>query len=362
MPDPLVSHLTPSGSSTARRVSLRGAGHDAWLGAMQAALAFTLLPHQAWVMTDAIVRTLWRLVSRRNLLEWVTAAASRTGFDLRLLGFYRRMAGAVFLAIAAGAIVGVVNPPGLMVAVPVILVWLAAPAVARWISLPRRTERVTEASADEQWMLLSTARRTWHFFERFVTAEDNHLPPDNFQEDPRAEIAHRTSPTNIGLYLLSATAAHDFGWLGTADLMERLEATARTLDELQKFRGHLYNWYETRTLDPLEPRYISTVDSGNLAGHLIVMRQACLELVDAAPDPAVARRGCGTPFAYCATWWPRTPATMRSWCAISTARSGIWMRSSTRPPPLRGRPVSTRPAAGTSWRDAPRNWSIRCRR
>ncbi len=290
---PLVSHLSPARPSTARRVSLSGAGHDAWLGLVQAALAFTLLAHQAWVMSDAIARTLWRLVSRRNLLEWVTAAAAHTGFDLTLSGFYRRMAGAVGLAITAGIVVGVIHPEGLLVALPVIVLWLASPAVARWISLPRRPERHEVVSADEEWMLRSTARRTWHFFERFVTASDNYLPPDNFQEDPRPEVAHRTSPTNIGLYLLSAIAARDFGWIGTLDLIERLEATCRTLDNLQKFRGHLYNWYETRTLEPLEPRYVSTVDSGNLAGHLIVVRQACLELLDAPPDATVACHGTG---------------------------------------------------------------------
>ncbi|MFO1153283.1 MAG: glucoamylase family protein [Rhodospirillales bacterium] len=288
---PLVSHLTPVRATPARRVSLSGAGHDARLGAMQAALAFILLPHQAWVMSDAIVRTISRLIRRRNLLEWVTAAAARTGFDLKLTGFYRRMMGAVVLAVAAGIIVGLINPTGLLVSVPVILVWLAAPAVAWRISLPRQAQKDELMTADEEWMLRSTARRTWRFFERFVNAADNFLPPDNFQEDPRPEIAHRTSPTNIGLYLLSAIAARDFGWIGTADLTERLEATSRTLDTLQKFRGHLYNWYETRTLEPLEPRYISTVDSGNLAGHLMVVRQACLELMDASPDPATTRRG-----------------------------------------------------------------------
>ena len=288
---PLVSHLSPSRPTTARRISLSGAGYDAWLGLMQAGLAFILLAHQAWVMGDAITRTLGRLISRRNLLEWVTAATAHAGFDLTLSGFYRRMAGATGLAVAAGVIVGAVRPEALVVAVPVIVTWLASPAVAWWISLPRRAERREDVSATDQWMLRSTARRTWHFFEHFVTAADHHLPPDNFQEDPRPEIAHRTSPTNVGLYLLSAVAARDFGWIGTVDLIDRLEATLGTLDHLQKFRGHLYNWYETRTLEPLEPRYVSTVDSGNLAGHLIVVRQASLELLDAPPGRAIARHG-----------------------------------------------------------------------
>lgn len=288
---PLVGHLGSRGPKVAQRISLSGFRQDLKLGLAQAGLAFVFLAHQAWLMSDAIIRTLWRLTSRRNLLEWTTAAQAQSAFDLKLASFYRRMASAPVIAVAAAAIVGAVAPSGLVVAVPVALVWLASPAVARWISLPRRADPRAAMTAEDAWMLRSTARRTWRFFERFVTAEDNFLPPDNFQEDPRPEIAHRTSPTNVGLYLLSAVAARDFGWIGAVDLVERLEATTASMDKLQKYRGHLYNWYETRTLEALEPRYVSTVDSGNLAGHLIVVRQACLELVDAPANGAVARDG-----------------------------------------------------------------------
>jgi cyclic beta-1,2-glucan synthetase len=123
-----------------------------------------------------------------------------------------------------------------------------------------------------------SARRTWRFFEKFVTAEDNMLPPDNFQEDPKPTVAHRTSPTNLGLYLLSVIAAHDFGWAGTHETIERLDATLASMDRLELFRGHFYNWYETRDLRPLEPKYVSSVDSGNLAGHLIALGNACREM------------------------------------------------------------------------------------
>ena len=123
--------------------------------------------------------------------------------------------------------------------------------------------------------LRTTARRTWRFFEAIVTPADNMLPPDNFQEDPAPVLAHRTSPTNIGLYLLSTASAHDFGWAGLADTVDRLEATLATMARLQRFRGHFYNWYDTADLRPLEPPYVSTVDSGNLAGHLIALANAC---------------------------------------------------------------------------------------
>ena len=141
------------------------------------------------------------------------------------------------------------------------------------------------SDADAQALRL-TARRTWRFFETFVTPADNMLPPDNFQEDPSPAVAHRTSPTNIGLYLLSVVCARDFGWIGTGQAIERLEATLATMARMQRVRGHFYNWYDTRDLRPLEPRYISSVDSGNLAGHLIALANACREWADRP-----ARRG-----------------------------------------------------------------------
>ena len=130
-----------------------------------------------------------------------------------------------------------------------------------------------------QQTLRLIARRTWRFFETFVTAKDHSLPPDNFQEEPKPTAAHRTSPTNIGLYLLSAVAANDFGWLGMIDTVDRLGATLSAMNRLERFRGHFYNWYDTHDLRPLDPKYISSVDSGNLAGHLIAIEGACNEMM-----------------------------------------------------------------------------------
>ncbi len=126
------------------------------------------------------------------------------------------------------------------------------------------------------------ARRTWRFFETFATAEDHMLAPDNFQEEPRPVVAHRTSPTNLGLYLLSTVAARDFGWTGIFDTMERLDAAFTSMNRLERFRGHFYNWYDTLDLHPLEPKYVSSVDSGNLAGDLIALGNACREMVGRA--------------------------------------------------------------------------------
>jgi cyclic beta-1,2-glucan synthetase len=125
------------------------------------------------------------------------------------------------------------------------------------------------------------ARRTWAFFDAHVGAPDNHLPPDNMQEHPVARVAHRTSPTNIGFALLAALAAREFGYLTTRRLLARIDATLTTMQAMERHRGHFYNWYDTQTLQPLRPRYVSTVDSGNLAGQLLTLRAGLLALVDA---------------------------------------------------------------------------------
>ncbi len=163
-----------------------------------------------------------------------------------------------------------------MWAAPLVVLWALAPAVARWLSLPLPGAAETlPLTAAERRTLRLIGRRTWRFFETFVVAGDNALPPDNVQEDPRQVVAHRTSPTNVGLYLLTVVAARDHGWLGTLDAIDRLEATLATVGRLVHFRGHLLNWYDTQSLEPLAPRYVSTVDSGNLAGHLLTLAEGC---------------------------------------------------------------------------------------
>ncbi|HMC71365.1 MAG TPA: hypothetical protein VKJ07_19570, partial [Mycobacteriales bacterium] len=231
-------------------------------------------------MSDAIVRTLLRVyITRRRLLEWVTAAQAKAGLRLDLLGFCRRMAGGVALAAAATVAVAWMRPEAWPAALPFLLLWLAAPAVARFISVPRRMASAEQLSFEDARALRLIARRTWRFFATFVGPDDHALPPDNFQEAPSPVVAHRTSPTNIGLYVLSTVAARDFGWLGTVDAVERLEATLHTMNGLERFRGHFYNWYDTTHCAPLEPKYVSSVDSGNLAGHLIALAHACEEMV-----------------------------------------------------------------------------------
>ena len=241
-------------------------------------------------MGDAIARTLWRLfVSRRHLLEWTPAAQTSAAKRLDLQGFAVRMSGAFVLAAAALLLALLFGHESWPIATPLVALWLVSPAVARYVSFSPGIETIAKISAAQTLALRHTARRTWRFFETFVTADDHMLPPDNFQEDPTSEVAHRTSPTNIGLYLLSVVCARDFGWTGTAQTIERLEATLATMVRMPRIRGHFYNWYDTRDLKALEPKYISSVDSGNLAGHLIAIANACKEWRQ-SPMAAASRR------------------------------------------------------------------------
>ena len=278
---PVLSGMVPRRLGFSKRTYARAVGADLSTAASQIAMQVTLLAHQAWLMGDAIVRTLYRLfVSRRKMLEWKTAAQAKFASRPDLGGFYRNMAGGVALGAVAAAIAGLAGRGGGLIAAPFAILWMLSPAVAQWVSLPPRLHGSKPLAAADAIALRLAARRTWRFFETFVTAEDHMLPPDNFQEDPKPVLARRTSPTNLGLYLLSVVAAHDFGWLGTQATVERIEATFETMTRLELFRGHFYNWYETRDLRPLEPKYVSSVDSGNLAGHLIAFANACREIVE----------------------------------------------------------------------------------
>ncbi|MGJ4859863.1 glucoamylase family protein [Labrys sp. La1] len=258
------------------------------LAAAQAFFSIAFLPDQAWRTGDAITRTLARLfVTHKHLLEWTTAARSAAAPRLSVGGFYRRMAGGVALGLVLAALAVTLAPASWLLVLPFALLWAGAPALAFRISrAPPISRRLTMSQAEAADLRL-TARRTWRYFETFVTPSDNMLPPDNFQEEPKPVLARRTSPTNIGLYLLSAVAARDFGWAGLTQTVERLEATLDTMRELALFKGHFFNWYDTQNLRILEPAYVSSVDSGNLAGHLIALANACEEWVGAAQAPDV---------------------------------------------------------------------------
>ncbi|TAJ88626.1 glucoamylase family protein [Reyranella sp.] len=273
---PVVGALFPRHSATTTRSHLGALWTDILASFSQTALLVVFLAHHAWLMVDAIGRTLFRLViSQRRLLEWITAAQSKQGRRSGWLGLYAKMAGSVVIALLTALFVGYTGSPALPVAAPFVLAWLFAPAIAHWVSRPPRDAGSLRVAVEDALSLRLVARRTWRFFETFVTEADHMLPPDNFQEDPTPVLARRTSPTNLGLLLLSTAAAREFGWISTIEAVERIEATLATMERLKRYRGHFFNWYDTSDLRPLEPPYISTVDSGNLAGHLIALANTC---------------------------------------------------------------------------------------
>ncbi len=289
---PVAAGLLPRRKGISKRSHLRSVGADLGLAVAQVGLGWTFLAHQAWLMGDAITRALTRLyVTRRGLLEWTTAARAKAEADQPASGFYRQMAGGVLLAAAIGVAVLLVRPQVAWLAEPLVALWLLAPLVASRISKPPSNAGGIQLSAPDAEALRSIGRRTWRFFDTFVGADDHCLPPDNFQDEPKPVIAHRTSPTNIGIYLLATVTARDFGWIGTHDMVDRLEATLASIGQLSRFRGHLFNWYDTRTLLALGEPYVSSVDSGNLAGHLLAVSNACRELLDRPPALDSARAG-----------------------------------------------------------------------
>jgi cyclic beta-1,2-glucan synthetase len=239
------------------------------------------LPFQSALLIDAIVRSVFRLfISKRHLLEWVSAAETERrnsqGRHPVLMGMRGGYA-LVLLFILAAATSGIsaLQWTGLALSA----LWALAPLAVRWLDQPA-VQPAQPLSEVEEEKLRVLAQQIWAFFEDFTTEKDNWLPPDNVQIDPPNGIAHRTSPTNIGLYLASALAARDFGFIDTPGLVERLERTLTTVERLDKWKGHLYNWYDTVTLEPLPPLYVSTVDSGNFVAYLLVVKEGLMEWLE----------------------------------------------------------------------------------
>ncbi len=246
----------------------------------QATLTIAFLPYEACFSLDAVLRTILRMAfTRTKMLEWKTASdAERDGGDT-LRGSCRTMWISSAIAIAGTAALIVWRPESLWVALPILTLWLIAPGIAWKISQPDR-RKVSKLTLPQTLFLHQIARKTWRFFDTFLGPDDHWLPPDNFQEYPTAVVAHRTSPTNIGVSLLSNLAAFDFGFIAAGELLERTSKTFASMDLLERFHGHFLNWYDTQSLQPLFPKYVSSVDSGNLSGHLLTLRRGLLELPD----------------------------------------------------------------------------------
>lgn len=244
----------------------------------QGLLTIVFLPYEAFYSLDAILRTVARVtMTRRRMLEWKTASDAEAERRADIIARYRTMWIAPTMAIVAAIALLIFQPTSLSVAGPILLLWLVAPIVAWKISQPHKSRSV-RLSHQQTLFLHVIAEKTWSFFQKFVGPNDHWLPPDNFQEHPTPVLAHRTSPTNIGMSLIANLAAYDFGFITVGQLLDRSGNTLRTMGTLERFQGHFLNWYDTQSLQPLYPKYVSTVDSGNLAGHLLTLRSGLLEL------------------------------------------------------------------------------------
>jgi cyclic beta-1,2-glucan synthetase len=264
----------------AMRAHLKSAAVQAGQYLLRALYGLMTLPHEAYYSLDAILRTLWRmLVSHRNLLQWRTSRDVEQEGARSTLRIYRMMWINPLLAVITGAAVWLRHAEVLAPAMPILSLWLVGPAIVRW-SAQRRKEIAFAPSGRQMQFLRGLSRRIWAFFETYVGPEDHWLPPDNMQEVPATVVAHRTSPTNIGLSLLACLTAHDFGYITMGRLLDRLSKSLETIQRMERYRGHLYNWYETTQLQPLRPYYVSSVDSGNFAAHLLTLRPGLLALLD----------------------------------------------------------------------------------
>jgi cyclic beta-1,2-glucan synthetase len=269
-------------------IVLRAALDDLTTAAARAGLQISFMAMEAWQRLHAIAVTLVRLgITQHRLLEWETTAASavRAG-PPRLRAFLTGMLPSPSLAVGAFVLVLVARPRALPASLPILIPWTVAPVIAFVLSRPASRRRAALTPADCEF-LREIARKTWGYFDTFNTAADHALPPDNVQVDAGPRVAHRTSPTNIGLGLLAALAAHDLGFIDTPDLRQRIDATLTTIEGLERYEGHLLNWYDTQTLEPLLPKYVSTVDSGNFAGALLTLSAGLRHL---APDLAARAR------------------------------------------------------------------------
>ncbi|MCH8534813.1 MAG: glycosyltransferase 36 [Flavobacteriaceae bacterium] len=249
------------------------------MNAIQAISTIIILPHQAFVQFDAVCRTLYRLlISKKRLLEWTTASHLEHISHNSFIAYLRIMILPVLLGVSFFVFAILKAPSYLWIVAPFFIAWTGSPLFV-WLISQTIKQRLVNISNQERLRLRLYARRTWFYFERFVNEEQHWLPPDNYQEDPPLAITERTSPTNIGLALVSNQTAYNMGYITLGSLLERQYKSLEAIMELEKYQGHLFNWYETKLGEVLNPRYISTVDSGNLAGSLIVVKEGIKQVM-----------------------------------------------------------------------------------
>lgn len=246
----------------------------------EAVLYLICLPYEAFISLDAIFRSIWRmLISKQHLLKWTPYENERSSQAKNLIGVFKAMWPSALIVILALIYMGFIHPLSIVLTSPFLIAWTLSPVIVWWFGFPL-TDKLEKLSAKQITLLRKLSRRIWLFYENFVGPEDNWLPPDNFQQQPTTVLAHRTSPTNMGLTLLANLSACDFGYISLNTLIERSSNTLTVMQKLERHSGHFYNWYNTQSLQPLYPRYISVVDSGNLGAHLLVLKQGLLSLAN----------------------------------------------------------------------------------
>jgi cyclic beta-1,2-glucan synthetase len=277
---PAIRDLLTRPSDLSRSIHVLQVGRSTFRQLQRALVNLACLPYEAFFTMDAIARTLWRTaISRRHLLQWNPSSEVERRLGNRAGAELRSMAVAPALALVVAVGLACLQPAALPVAAPILFAWFISPLLMDWLGRPVQRYQ-SSLTRVQRGFLGRLSRRTWAFFETHVRAEDHWLPPDNVQEHPALVVARRTSPTNIGLSLLANLGAYDFGYLHAGGVIERTRRTLEAMATLTRYRGHFYNWYDTETAQPLQPHYISTVDSGNLAGHLLTLRQGLLALID----------------------------------------------------------------------------------
>lgn len=267
-------------TSPVRGISISGRMRSNKSVIEQVFLIFVFLPFNAWLSMDAIFRTLYRItISRRNLLQWKTSAYVESSINKKIIGYISYMFMGSIIAAIIGFLAIRAQQPMSYVIIPSCVLWFFCPIVAYLVSIDKKNFSM-ELSYEEKNLLRRISRKTYAYFEDFVNDDNNWLAPDNYQEDPLKGVAHRTSPTNMGMGITSNLAAYDLGYITLEELSERLDKSLTSMESLDKYKGHFYNWYDTKTKSPLHPRYISTVDSGNLVGYLWLASKALEEYMN----------------------------------------------------------------------------------
>lgn len=268
---PILFDVSEAVVAPIKGISLSGKVNNGKTVVEQVFLIFCFIPYVSYLMFDAITRTIYRIfVSKENLLEWQTAADAEVKTGRKLMDYIKAMWVGSAIALFTGAAAATRSYDAVLIMLPTVIIWFLSPCIAYYIS--KDSKKVPFQLENEHKIILrKLTRKTWAYFEDFINDENHWLAPDNYQEDPHNEIAHRTSPTNMAMGLTSNVVAYDLGYIGIVETAERIEKILNSMEGLKRYKGHFYNWYDTKTKETLKPEYISTVDSGNLIGYLWVV-------------------------------------------------------------------------------------------